>query len=153
MGRCPSGMGLSPLSAILIGLQFVLIGLIIWPFGQSQFGILSWLCMVAGVAFGLYVLAHNRIGNFNIRPEVKAAARLITTGPYRYLRHPMYSALLLFLLAWIVAANGPTKFGLWISLLLVLSVKASYEEQFLRQHFSEYSDYEARTKRFIPFLW
>ena len=146
-------MGLSPLSAVLIGLQFVLIGLIIWPFGPSQFGVLSWFCMIAGIAFGLYVLAHNRIGNFNIRPEVKTAARLITSGLYRFVRHPMYSALLLFLLAWIVAAVSPMKFGLWISLLLVLSVKASYEEQLLRQHFSEYTEYANKTKRFIPLLW
>ena len=45
---------------------------------------------------GVWTLAWNRPGNFNIRPEPKAGGQLVTGGPYRLMRHPMYTAVLLF---------------------------------------------------------
>jgi protein-S-isoprenylcysteine O-methyltransferase Ste14 len=146
-------MGLSRLSIVLIALQFALIGLIVWPFGAQQFGFVFWICIIAGIALGVYILMHNRLGNFNIRPEPKSSAQLITSGPYRLIRHPMYSALLLATLAFAVAENIWVKVGLWIALALILSAKASFEEQLMREKFSEYAAYCARTKRFLPYLF
>ena len=146
-------MGLSRLSVVLISLQFALIGLIVWPFGAPRFGVVFWIGIIASIALGSYTLRHNRLGNFNIRPEPKANARLITGGPYRLIRHPMYSTLLLAAAAFVVAENSWLKLGLWIALALILATKASYEEQLMSKKFSEYSAYRARTKRFVPYLY
>lgn len=146
-------MGLSRLSIVLIALQFALIGLMIWPFSAQRFGIVFWLLIAASVLLGVYTLLHNRLGNFNIRPEPKATAQLITTGPYRFIRHPMYSALLLAALAFAVAENIWLKVGLWIALALVLSTKASFEEILMSKKFTDYAAYRARSKRFIPFVF
>lgn len=153
MGRSLGRMGLSRLSVVLIALQFALIALIIWPFRSQHYGSLFWLLIAASVSLGVYTLLHNRLGNFNIRPEPKATAQLVTSGPYRFIRHPMYSTLLLAALAFVVAENIWLKVGLWIALALVLSTKASFEEQLMRVKFSEYGAYLERSKRFIPFIF
>ena len=146
-------MGLSRRSVALISLQFALIGLIIWPFGAQQFGVIFWIAIIAAIALGVYTLLHNRLSNFNIRPEPKATARLITSGPYRFIRHPMYSTVLLAGAAFVGADNSGFKLGLWIALGLVLSAKARFEEQLLSEKFSDYPAYRARTKRFVPYLF
>jgi protein-S-isoprenylcysteine O-methyltransferase Ste14 len=146
-------MGLSRLSIVLIASQFVLIGLIVWPFGTQRFGAIFWTLIFAGIALGIHTLLHNRLGNFNIRPEPKATAQLVTSGPYRFIRHPMYSTLLLAMAAFVIAENIWLKLGLWIALAFVLSAKASFEEQLMSEKFSDYPAYRARTKRFVPYIF
>ena len=59
-------------------------------------GLLVALLWLACMALGLWALSANRPGNFNIRPEPKTDGQLVQTGPYRWIRHPMYTAVLLF---------------------------------------------------------
>ncbi len=121
---------------------------------------LPWQIKISAVLFGgsafvlaLWVFAHNPPGNFNIRPEPKSGALLVMSGPYRWVRHPMYVALLLAMAG--IAAEAPdnVSLGLWVILLLVLNFKAALEERLLQQRWPEYANYRARTQRFIPLLW
>lgn len=146
-------MELSRLSVVLICLQFVLIALIAWPFGAPRYGPIFWAGIIAAIALGIYTLLHNRLGNFNIRPEPKATTQLITSGPYRFIRHPMYSALLIAAAAFVVAESNGFKLGLWIALGLVLSAKARFEEQLMSEKFLDYPAYRARSKRFVPHIF
>ncbi len=146
-------MELSPISAFLVSLQLVLIGLIVWPFAPQRFGAVFWSLIAASITLGAFTLFHNRLGNFNIRPEPKASARLITSGPYRLIRHPMYTALLIAAAAFVVAENIWLKVGLWIALGLILTAKATFEERLMSGKFPAYSAYRERTKRFAPWLW
>lgn len=146
-------MGLSPISVFLVSLQFIFIGLIVWPFAPQRFGAVFWSLIAASIALGAFTLYHNRLGNFNIRPEPKASAQLITSGPYRLIRHPMYAALLLAAAAFVVAENTWLKVGLWIALGLILLTKATFEEQLMSEKFPAYSAYRALTKRFVPYIF
>lgn len=121
---------------------------------------LPWQIKISAVLFGgaalvlaLWVFAHNPPGNFNIRPEPKAGALLVMSGPYRWVRHPMYVALMLAMAG--IAAEAPdnVSLGLWVILLLVLNFKAALEERLLQQRWPEYANYRTRTQRFIPLLW
>ena len=142
-----------PPSWLLVALQFALIAVIVVTtrrLGNPVSDAGAALALAAGSATGLAALAVNRPGNFNIRPELRLNAQLVTRGIYAYVRHPMYSALLLALLGAIVADPRVWRIGAWIALLLVLLVKAAREERYLQARFSDYAAYRERTRRLIP---
>ena len=107
---------------------------------------------MCAVLLGAWTLDHNRPGNFNIRPEPKSSAMLVTGGPYRFVRHPMYSAVLLFAAAEVVAYADVWKCLAWVALAAVLSAKAILEERGLREQFAAYTAYAEKVRRFIPGL-
>ncbi|MBS1186388.1 MAG: Isoprenylcysteine carboxyl methyltransferase [Burkholderiaceae bacterium] len=136
---------------LLVATQFALIGLILvnWQPAYS----LSWPGMVAlaaGAALGIWTLFFNRIGNFNIRPEPKPGSHLITNGPYRTVRHPMYTAVLLLCAAPALSVGTLYQAACWLLLLAVLWKKSSVEEDLLRQQYPDYAAYAATAGRFLP---
>lgn len=135
---------------ILVAVQFALIGWLIWPLTPQAWSPPALALLSCAAALGVWTIFHNRPGNFNIRPEPKVRGTLVTSGPYRYLRNPMYSAVLLFAAAEVVAYSDPWKIVCWLVLALVLLAKALLEERYLRVLFPDYSAYAKRVRRFIP---
>ena len=135
---------------LLVAVQFALLGWLIWPLTPQAWSLSALSLLGCSVVLGLWTLFHNRPGNFNIRPEPKASGRLVTSGPYQYMRNPMYSALLLFAAAEVVAYGDPWKIACWLALALVLVAKAMLEELGLRARFPGYAEYAKRVRRFIP---
>lgn len=142
------------MSELLVALQFALLGALAAgaapAFLQGTVPVGAWAAAAAGVALGLWALASNRPGNFNIRPLPRVGGQLIEAGPYRWIRHPMYTAVLLVALS--CAWAGPWAlawFGL-VALAVVLLVKAGLEERWMRAAHPAYAEYQARTRRFIP---
>ena len=83
------------------------------------------------------------------------AGGLVTSGPYRYWRHPIYTAVLLFMWTGILAHGAaPTLIDLALGALAtgMTLVRVMAEEQLLRVAMPEYAGYASRTKRFIPFV-
>lgn len=110
-----------------------------------------WLAVeLAGVALALWTLWTWRLGRFNVLPDVLASARLVTSGPYQFIRHPMYAALLLGTLALVGNAPTPLRVAVWVALLINLTLKLNYEEQLLMQRFPDYAAYRQVTRRLIP---
>ncbi|MCE1163707.1 MAG: isoprenylcysteine carboxylmethyltransferase family protein [Thiomonas sp.] len=142
------------LSRLWVAAQFGLLGLmILWPSPHWSRGWVSYLLLAAGAALVLWVFWHNRPGNFNIVPEPRQGAHLVTTGPYRWVRHPMYVALLLFMAGVAAAAHSPVQWALWLALCVVLNFKAAMEERLLSGVWPEYAGYQRVTRRFIPGVW
>lgn len=140
-------------SALLVAAQFALIGLLIVttrPSTEWVAAAFAAACAAAGAAVGLGALAANRPGNFNIRPEPKETARLVTHGVYARVRHPMYASVLLAMLAFIALDPRLWRIGAWFALATVLLAKAAREERYLLARFPEYAAYRARTYRLIP---
>ena len=137
-------------SHLLVAVQLVALALACYPLQpQAAWWPALGLC-VFGVLLAGYTLMHNKIGNFGIYPEPLNGANLITTGPYRYVKHPMYSALFCLMLGiTIYNAGWSNWFGL-AALSVVLACKATLEEQYLRRHFEGYAEYAAGRARFIP---
>lgn len=106
-----------------------------------------------GMVVGAGAVWANRPGNFNIRPVPKEGGRLIEHGPYRWIRHPMYTSVLLLAAGCAVFLDTVTGAVWWCVLLAVLSVKAVQEERLMRQVHPRYAVYRARTKRFLPFVF
>ena len=135
---------------ILVAAQFALIGWLIWPLTPQAWSPSALALLACAAGLGLWTIFHNRPGNFNIRPEPKASGQLVTGGPYRYLRNPMYSALLLFAAAEVLAYRDLWKILCWVFLALILYAKALLEERALRAQFPAYAAYARRVRRFIP---
>lgn len=140
-------------SWLLVALQFALIAALVVttrPLGGAASNLAALLLLAASGAVGGAALVANRPGNFNVRPELKAGARLVRRGIYRFVRHPMYLAVLLAMAAALAADPRPWRGVLWLALLAVLLAKLVREERYLRAAFPEYGDYAARTRRLIP---
>jgi protein-S-isoprenylcysteine O-methyltransferase Ste14 len=90
---------------------------------------------------------------FNAAPEVLQGATLRTKGPYRLIRHPMYTSLLGLGGAWVIDDFSYFRLLLFIILLINQIVKLNYEEKFLSEKFPEYKDYKKKTKRLFPFIY
>ena len=81
------------------------------------------------------------------------AGGLVTTGPYRYMRHPIYAAILLFLWTGIAVSWSLTSAALGLVATAMLFLRMIFEETLVRQTYPEYDDYARRTKRVVPFVF
>ena len=77
-------------------------------------------------------------------------ARLRTGGLYRFVRHPIYTGLLLFALASTVTSGNAWTAAACAALLVLINAKARWEEGQLVQRFPDYRVYCQRTPRFVP---
>jgi len=139
-------------SRLLVALQFGLMGLMVLRTDPSRLGLASGALLAAGLAVGLWAISANRPGNFNIRPEPKEGGSLVTGGPYRWIRHPMYLAVLVFMAAF-VAAGDAGQAVLWLLLAAVLAAKAVREERGLALVHPGYAAYRERTRAILPFVF
>lgn len=110
------------------------------------------------IVLGSYVVWLTLKANSYAAPVVKIQkARghsVATSGPYAYVRHPMYAGALLFI------AGMPLLLGSWwglvggLLLVLIIAVRAVFEERTLAAELEGYAEYAARVRyRFVPYLW
>lgn len=139
---------------LLVLLQFGLLALMGWRAWVSPSSLdVQVVSLLAGsVLLALWALAANRPGNFNIRPTPRRGGTLVTSGPYRWIRHPMYTSVLMAAAAAAVKSHQIVDVLLWLALLAVLLAKAGIEERALMLRFPDYQDYKARTTKFLPWL-
>lgn len=136
---------------LLVLAQFILIFLIIY-YGQLNInGVVSLTLLFIGLLIGFLAIINMRF-SVNVFPEVRKSQQLVTSGIYKYIRHPMYSAVLLTTASFVVGKFSWLVALLWLILLAVLVVKLSYEEEILVKNFQQYSKYKHATKRLIPFI-
>ena len=112
------------------------------------------VCFVVGL--WLFYRSHADLGtNWSITLEVREQHRLITRGVYHRIRHPMYSALVLYSLGHaLVIPNwvaGPSNL---VAFAVLFTLRVHAEEQMMSDTFGdEYATYAARTKRLVPRIW
>ncbi|RYV52702.1 methyltransferase family protein [Pengzhenrongella frigida] len=156
----PSGSAHRPqdvrTARLLVAAQFALIAVIVvlpgrddWPVPRA----LAVACLVA-VVVGVLVMALGATGlgrGLTAAPLPNAHARLRTGGLYGFVRHPIYSGLLLLMGALAVASGSVLRLLFFGLLVALLHRKARWEEGHLAARFADYPAYARRTPRFVPF--
>jgi protein-S-isoprenylcysteine O-methyltransferase Ste14 len=81
------------------------------------------------------------------------AGGLVTTGPYRYIRHPIYTAACLF--GWAAILLHPSWIAVGFGVLLFIGAltRILAEEKLVRERYPEYLEYSRSTKRMIPYVF
>ena len=135
-------------------LVLVLLNASVWfknPFSINQ--IISWILLLGSLIFAIwgFVLLY-RMGK-PAEGHLERTTRLITTGLYGYIRHPLYLSLILGGFGAMAKDPGYLQILLAIINFIALIFTARVEEQEMIQKFGEeYKEYKKKTKMFIPFI-
>ncbi len=127
-----------------------------WPIWADPF---AHLASIAGrILFlmgGLLVVSGGfKLGvNLTAVPFPKDQGTHIDAGPYRLVRHPMYSGGVMIALGWALWVHGWLAIGYAIALFVFFDVKSRREEQWLKDKFANYGAYQRRVSKLIPYLY
>ncbi|OKH37050.1 hypothetical protein NIES2119_14615 [[Phormidium ambiguum] IAM M-71] len=86
-------------------------------------------------------------------PYPKENGELVQTGMYSFVRHPLYSGLIFSTLSWAIFQMSLSHLFAVLIIFIVLNAKARKEETWLSDKFPEYSDYQQKVKKLIPWLY
>jgi protein-S-isoprenylcysteine O-methyltransferase Ste14 len=133
--------------------QFVLAAAIFLTLRWSPFCIVCYSIAAVGALIAIWAWITMGLFRLRVIPNPSKHAVLLEHGPYRFIRHPMYSGLLIAALGLVLTNPAPWRIITWLALVIVLVIKTRHEEPLLLRHFDNYHEYQSRTWRFIPLVY
>jgi protein-S-isoprenylcysteine O-methyltransferase Ste14 len=116
---------------------------------QALPNLLSTACVLIGMIMTLVTIRH--LGrSFSLVPQARS---VVQTGPYRWIKHPLYLAEEIAILGLVLQFVTPITVIILILHIAVQVCRILYEEDLLRRNCPEYSSYEASRWRLIPYVW
>ncbi|MGA8437585.1 MAG: isoprenylcysteine carboxylmethyltransferase family protein [Candidatus Sulfotelmatobacter sp.] len=110
--------------------------------------------LVTAVGLILVIQSRRALGqSWSSEVVIQEKHELLERGPYAYIRHPMYSGLLMMLLGVALYYGRKVWIIIFVSCFVGLYFKSQMEERLLAKTFPMYSEYKRRTKVLIPFIW
>ena len=98
-----------------------------------------------------YILSHFYLrSNWSLFASIKEGQKLITNGPYRLVRHPMYSSMTVIVLGSGLLISNSLILLFTPGVFIVYYIRSKKEETLLRAEFPEYNEYSRKTKMLIP---
>jgi protein-S-isoprenylcysteine O-methyltransferase Ste14 len=139
-------------------IQFALCGLVIvgprmWTFDQTALGSIVGAALLLSGGLMIVTGALRLGANFTAVPYPKDQATLIETGPFQFVRHPMYSGAIFMALGWALLVHSWLTLGYVVVLFVFFDIKTRREEQWLKAKFSDYAAYQKRVQKLIPFIY
>lgn len=127
----------------------------VWPEPGATVGVLagSLLGICGGVLAITGLIGLGRGDALTAVPHPRDGARLVETGAYRLVRHPIYGGLVLGAAGWALVRASVSALVLAGALLIFFDLKRRREEAWLLARFSDYDAYRARTKHLIPWIY
>lgn len=139
--------------------QFVLIALLILvPNSGLNTGVFSTFLVAISLTamfLGFVILAFSALAlgkSLTPHPMPGKNAVLVTDGLYRFVKHPIYSGLILLAFGLTIAGGFFPHSIFFFALVLLLNYKARFEEKLLASTYAGYAEYSKKTGRFIPRL-
>ncbi|QGM99810.1 methyltransferase family protein [Methylocystis parvus] len=138
-------------SFVVIGLDAVRWRATVMPAWAEAVGA---VCILASYAIIWRVLAENSFAAPVVRIQEERGQRIVMTGPYGVVRHPMYGGAILFLLGTPLLLGSSYGFVFVPLLVILLAVRSVFEERVLAERFPEYAAYAEKVRyRLVPFVW
>jgi protein-S-isoprenylcysteine O-methyltransferase Ste14 len=126
-------------------------GSVVWPQTIAS-NILADLVTAGGLI--LVIQSRRALGrNWSSEVVIQEKHELIENGPYAYIRHPMYTGLLLMLMGAALYYGRKIWIIIFVCCFFGLYFKSQMEERLLAKTFPAYSAYKLRTKALIPLIW
>jgi protein-S-isoprenylcysteine O-methyltransferase Ste14 len=121
-------------------------------FGQTDQALpnlLSTACVLTGLIMMLVTIRH--LGrSFSLVPQARS---VVQSGPYRWIKHPLYFAEEIAILGVVLQYLTPVTVIVFVLHIGVQVCRILYEEDLLRRNCPEYSSYEASRWRLVPYVW
>ncbi len=112
------------------------------------------IVQLIGLSVGVWAIVLMKMSNkFNVPPEVRKGSKLVKQSIYKYIRHPMYTSVLLYFLPALIFYFSWWRMGYFGILLVTLILKINYEEKLLKAAFSDYVNYQKHSWHLIPFVY
>lgn len=144
------------LDYVLVGIQFLLFGLFFVDFFESFAlpNLLKWVAFVSTwVGFFILALAILQLRNsLTAFPTPKDNSSLITSGLYKWVRHPIYTGILLAVFGYSLYSTSYSRLGISFALMFLFFIKTAYEERQLKRKYPTYTEYAEKTGWFFPKL-
>lgn len=106
-----------------------------------------------GLALAVWAIFIMNPIRISIFPEPREDGELIETGPYAFIRHPMYTSILIVAAVLTLDRMDIMSVALFLILVINQVVKLKFEEKLLIQKYAGYSEYMKRTKALVPFIF
>ena len=106
------------------------------------------LCATGCVMLFFSLIQLNK--NLTPFPSPKKSGKLVESGLYHYIRHPIYSGILLMTTGIGLIYNSLWKVTISLLLVILFYFKSVYEEELLSEKYREYKKYKEKTGRFLP---
>lgn len=136
---------------LLVIIQFMCIVYLLWT-TPIIFSLTASVLLLAGFVLIFWAVLAMRKSKLRILPQPAMTAVLITSGPYRFIRHPMYTALITGALGLIIMCPSIWRILTLVILTITLFVKLTLEEKMLAEKFPQYRAYQKKTYRLIPLI-
>lgn len=137
-----------------LALVFVVIGVVVLAATGNLFSSSPVVIavQVAAVALNIWARRSFEKGTFRVS-AAPAGQSIIRRGPYRFIRHPMYSAALLFVWAGVVSHASPLTLVVGAAVTAIAVGRVMAEERLLRAQFLDYDAYTKTTRALVPYVF
>lgn len=147
-------MSSNPKSLLLVFVQAILLIYLFISGPVLPATALPGLFELIGILLGVWAIWSMRVTTIQITADVAPDSNLVSDGPYEWVRHPMYLAVMLVCLGLLINQVSIARLIAVLLLGIDFILKANYEEALLIKFFKKgYEDYQKKTKKFIPFVY
>jgi protein-S-isoprenylcysteine O-methyltransferase Ste14 len=143
------------ISTILTSVQYITLIALLYLYRSNLISsnIFFKIIQIIGFIIAVWALIEMRKSKINIAPTPRKNSLLIKSGPYKFIRHPMYLSLILSITPIIISYYNQIAIIIFFVFIINLFLKMLFEESLLKEHFKDYSSYMNDSWRLFPFIF